>query len=89
MAENTFHDQSIPEAGQLVEARRRQWIVSDVERSTLSNVANTKPQHLIRLSSVDEDALGEELSVIKTPTRWETFWGRLRITLIGLKRRWL
>lgn len=62
MSANIVHDQSIPEAGQLVEARRRQWIVSDIEKSTLSNVANTKPQHLVKLSSVDEDALGEELN---------------------------
>lgn len=28
-----------------------------------------------------------EMGIIKQPTRWETFIGRLRITLIGLKRR--
>ena len=81
MAENTFHDQSIPEAGQLVEARRRQWIVSDVERSTLSNATNTKPQHLIKLTSVDEDALGEELNVI-----WEIEPGVRKLENAGLPK---
>lgn len=81
MSENTFHDQSIPEAGQLVEVRRRQWIVSDVERSTISNAANTKPQHLIKLSSVDEDALGEELNVI-----WEIEPGVRKLENAGLPK---
>lgn len=30
-----------------------------------------------------------DLGVLKRPTKWQTFWGRLRITLIGLKRKWL
>ncbi|HXH74059.1 MAG TPA: DISARM system SNF2-like helicase DrmD [Bacteriovoracaceae bacterium] len=78
MADNTFHDQSIPEAGQLVEARRRQWIVSDIEKSTL---ANTKPQHLVKLTSVDEDALGEELNVI-----WEIELGARKLENAGLPK---
>lgn len=81
MTVNTFHDQSIPEAGQLVEARRRQWIVSDVESSTLSNAVNTKPQHLIKLSSVDEDALGEELNII-----WEIEPGVRKLENAGLPK---
>lgn len=81
MAENTFHDQSIPEAGQLVEVRRRQWIVSDVERSTLSDALNTKSQHLIKLSSVDEDALGEELNVV-----WEIEPGVRKLENAGLPK---
>lgn len=81
MSEKIVHDQSIPEAGQLVEARRRQWIVSDVEKSTLSNAVNTKPQHLIKLSSVDEDALGEELNVI-----WEIEPGVRKLENAGLPK---
>jgi len=51
----------VPESGQLVEVRRRQWIVSSVESSSF----NKKDiQHLVTLSSLDEDALGEELQVI-------------------------
>lgn len=81
MSVNTPHDLSIPEAGQLVEARRRQWIVSDVERSTLSDKAITKPQHLVKLSSVDEDALGEELNVV-----WEIEPGVRKLENAGLPK---
>jgi SNF2 family DNA or RNA helicase len=52
---------TVPETGQLVEVRRRQWVVSDIESSTFSEA---EPQHLVTLSSLDEDALGEELQVI-------------------------
>lgn len=52
---------STPESGQLVEVRRRQWIVADVEGSTLDGAAE---QSLITLSSVDEDSPGEELQVV-------------------------
>lgn len=59
---------SIPEAGQLVEVRRRQWVVTDVQRSGLPpdplRTAFTGPQHLVKLSSVEEDGLGEDLQVI-------------------------
>jgi SNF2 family DNA or RNA helicase len=59
---------SIPEPGQLVEVRRRQWIVSDVLRSTLApdplRTGVTGPQHVVKLSSVEEDGLGEELQVV-------------------------
>jgi superfamily II DNA or RNA helicase len=59
---------SPPEQGQLVQVRRRQWVVSDVLGSALTG---TKPgssvprtEHLITLSSIDDDALGEELQVV-------------------------
>lgn len=51
----------IPEPGQLVEVRRRQWVVSDVQGQSIE--ANGK-QHVVTLSSLDEDALGEELQVV-------------------------
>ncbi len=59
---------SPPEQGQLVSVRQRRYIVSDVTASVLdagptgTSIATT--QHLVALSSVDEDALGEELQVI-------------------------
>jgi SNF2 family DNA or RNA helicase len=59
---------SPPEQGQLVSVRQRQFIVSEVARSTLpTTVLQSFPslsQHLITLSSVEDDALGEELQVI-------------------------
>jgi superfamily II DNA or RNA helicase len=59
--DTTAYLNSIPEPGQLVEVRRRQWVVSDVKGSTFDP---SNGQHLVNLSSLDEDALGEELQVI-------------------------
>ena len=54
-----------PEQGQLVSVRSRQWIVNDVRPSTLPppalKPAFSGPQHLLTLSSVEDDGLGEEL----------------------------
>jgi SNF2 family DNA or RNA helicase len=57
-----------PEQGQLVNVRQRQWIVTEVAKSSLSGTS-LKPfdghrQHLVSLTSIEEDALGEELQVI-------------------------
>src|SRR5690349_14698832 len=46
-----------PEPGQLVEVRRRQWVVADVDAAGLEPGI---PQHCVTLSSIDEDGLGEE-----------------------------
>lgn len=55
VARETFSN--VPEPGQLVEVRRRQWIVADIQRA--QSVANFKnPQHYVKLSSIDEDGLG-------------------------------
>lgn len=53
-----------PSPGQLVEVRRRQFLVQDVHASGLARDGLTPPQHCVKLSSVDEDALGEELEVV-------------------------
>lgn len=59
---------SVPEQGQLVRVRQRQYMVSDVRQTKLpsSLVLNglEKTQHLVNLSSIEDDALGEELQVI-------------------------
>lgn len=54
--------EDVPEPGQLVEVRRRQWIVSDVISSRLNE--RSRLQHAVTLTSIDEDALGEGLEVI-------------------------
>ena len=54
---------SIPEPGQLVEIRRRQWVVTEVSSGSLPSPVNGK-QHLVGLSSLDEDSPGEEIQVI-------------------------
>ena len=66
-----------PEPGQLVEVRRRQWIVSQVEGGS---IAPGRPKrHLVRLASIDEDALGEEIDVL-----WELEPGAHVIESAGL-----
>ncbi|WP_439923643.1 DISARM system SNF2-like helicase DrmD [Nitrobacter sp. JJSN] len=70
---------TIPEPGQLVEARRRQWIVSDVDGG--SAAPGLPKRHLIRLTSIDEDALGEEIEVL-----WELEPGAHVIERAGLPR---
>lgn len=55
----------VPEPGQLVEVRQRRYVVTDVVPSVLSTDALLlHRQHVISLSSVDDDALGEELQVL-------------------------
>jgi SNF2 family DNA or RNA helicase len=51
-----------PEPGQLVEVRRRQWIVSDVDAAAVA--PGLPKRSLVKLSSIDEDALGEEIEVL-------------------------
>ena len=57
-----------PEQGQMVSVRSRNWMVTEVSTSTLPperlQTGLESPQHLITLSSVEDDGLGEELSVI-------------------------
>ena len=59
---------SPPEQGQLVDVCSRRFVVTDVRRTSLpiDPLLNglPQPQHLITLSSVEDDALGEELQVI-------------------------
>ena len=55
---------AFPERGQLVEVRRRQWVVDDVGASAFRELFASPRQGLISLVSVDEDSLGEELQVI-------------------------
>jgi len=66
---------SPPEPGQLVEVRRRHWVVADVVSSHLDGAL----QNLVTLSSIDEDGLGEELEVV-----WEIEPGAQVIERAGL-----
>jgi superfamily II DNA or RNA helicase len=72
-----------PEPGQLVEVRRRRWVTTGVDASTLGEeermARDGSPQHLVSLSSIEEDALGEELSVV-----WEIEPGARTIENAGL-----
>ena len=57
-----------PVQGQIVELRQRRYVVTDVSPSLLSaggSVAgNYRPENLVSLSSIEDDALGEELQVV-------------------------
>jgi hypothetical protein len=59
---------SLPEPGQIVIARQRPFVVSDIQTSTLPLPATVQQpitrQHLLRLSSVEDEGLGEELSIV-------------------------
>lgn len=53
----------IPEQGELVEVRRRQWLVSDVEPYHPEG-DRYREQHAVTLESIEEDANGEQMTVI-------------------------
>ena len=56
---------SSPEIGQLVVVRKRPFVVSEIVPSAAGIGPNgTGTSHLIKLSSVEDDGLGEELQVI-------------------------
>jgi len=69
---------SPPEAGQLVEVRRRQWVVADTQSSRTGN-GHSSSQNFVTLSSIDEDSLGEQIEVI-----WEIEPGAHIIERAGL-----
>src|SRR2546422_197627 len=50
-----------PELNQLVRVRGRHWVVGDVLPNALES---ERPQHLVDLVSVEDDGLGEDMSVV-------------------------
>jgi len=54
----------VPELGQLVEVRRRQWVVMDVQQSSPAVGKVASKQNLVTLASLDEDAIGESLVAV-------------------------
>lgn len=78
---------SIPEPGQLVEVRRRRYVVVDLAQSPLppdtllAGLPGADRQHLVTLTSVEDDALGEELQVV-----WEIEPGARAIEKTPLPR---
>lgn len=59
---------TIPEPGQVVTVRQRPFVVTNIKKSETMPVAaglgRTVVQHLVTLSSVEDEGLGEELQVI-------------------------
>lgn len=70
---------SPPEPGQLVEVRRRQWVVTDIEAATLSDQVSGVQTHLVSMSSIDDDSMDETLSAI-----WELEPGARVLESAGL-----
>ena len=69
---------SLPEPGQIVIVRQRPFVVSDIQTSTLPIPATARQpaarQHLLRLSSVEDEGLGEELAIV-----WELEPGAISV----------
>lgn len=70
--------EQIPEPGQLVEVRRRQWVATQIDCCGLAKSIRDI-QHLVTLESIDEDALGEEIQVV-----WELEPGAKILEKAGL-----
>jgi hypothetical protein len=79
----TTATRTVPEQGQLVSVRSRQWTVQHVRAGTLPPPALHPsfggPQHLVTLASVEDDGLGEELQVV-----WEIEPGARVVEKIAL-----
>ncbi len=56
----------VPELGQVVRCRDRVWAVNEVSASSLPEdpIGGTRPQHLVRMASLEDDGFGDELTVI-------------------------
>ena len=63
-----FQHSNIPEQGQIVKVRQRRYVVADVQASSLPSVPLHQSlnggHHLVTLSSIEDDGLGETLQVI-------------------------
>src|SRR4051812_45774387 len=74
---------ALPEQSQLVAVRQRHFVETDIAQSTLPDkplhTTGNGHQHLISLSSVEDDALGEELQVV-----WEIEPGARLIDKVAL-----
>ena len=74
---------SPPEQGQVVQVRSRPWVVNGVKASNLPTSALklplATPQHLLTLSSVEDDGLGEELQIV-----WEIEPGAKLVERVAL-----
>lgn len=59
-------DGVVPELGQVVRCRDRVWAVNEVTPSSLppDPISGTSTHHLVRMSSLEDDGFGDELSVI-------------------------
>jgi hypothetical protein len=74
----------LPEQGQIVHARFRPWITTKICQSTLPPLSAmrtpfARPQHLVTLSSLEDEGIGEELQIV-----WENESGKKVIEQVQL-----
>ena len=74
-----MHTSMVPEQGQIVTVRQRTYAVTEVRQSVIQSTQANTIFHLVNLSSVEDDALGESLQVI-----WEIEIGTQIIEKIEL-----
>ena len=83
MSEQQAIYQDAPELGQIAKIRQRHYVVSDVKQANLpmDGIHNSiaKPLHIVALSSIEDDGLGETLEVI-----WEIEPGKHLMERLGL-----
>lgn len=83
LSESDIATHNVPEQGQVVQVRSRQWVVTEVKPGTLPTPAMQLPestaQTLLTLASIDDDGLGEELQVV-----WEIEPGARIIEKVAL-----
>ena len=83
MSEQQVVIQGVPERGQITRLRQRHYVVTDVTRANLPvdgiHKRLTKPQHIVSLSSIEDDGLGDTLEVI-----WEIEPGKQLLERLAL-----
>ncbi|MGV2340943.1 MAG UNVERIFIED_CONTAM: hypothetical protein LVR18_45490 [Planctomycetaceae bacterium] len=83
LSESDIATHNVPEQGQVVQVRARQWVVTEVKPGTLPSPAMQLPgssaQTLLTLASIEDDGLGEELQVV-----WEIEPGARIIEKVAL-----
>lgn len=71
---------TLPEPGQVVEVRGSTWAVANVQAQGLprspADESKAKLSHIVELQSLDEDRLGEQLSVV-----WELEVGQTNLNV--------
>ena len=64
----TIESSSLPEPGQIVQVRNLRYVVADVNRGSMPTGPLAEglhhAQHMVSLTSIEDDALGEELRVV-------------------------
>lgn len=69
MNTNSLNQSQVPEQGQLVETRHRQWLATDIKKAEQRFIRNqlgidAKNYHLVTLASIEDDSLHEEIQIV-------------------------